>query len=114
MRFQLIIFCLVISSLLIAQQNDTQTKDVQIFPSDLSLQNQDSIPVEKKNLTEEKKDSLIINLSRKKRFIPYFKSIDEVSIKDYKLLFLDGSEKTVDTSLSLEREYSFNFLRKDY
>ena len=114
MRFQLIIFCLVISSLLIAQQNDTQTKDVQIFPSDLSLQNQDSIPAEKKNLTEEKKDSLIINLSRKKRFIPYFKSIDEVSIKDYKLLFLDGSEKTVDTSLSLEREYSFNFLRKDY
>ena len=114
MRFQLIIFCLVISSLLIAQQNDTQTKDVQIFSSDLSLQNKDSIPVEKKNLTEEKKDSLIINLSRKKRFIPYFKSIDEVSIKDYKLLFLDGSEKTVDTSLSLEREYSFNFLRKDY
>ena len=114
MRFQLIIFCLVISSLLIAQQNDTQTKDVQIFSSDLSLQNKDSIPVEKKNLTEEKKDSLIINLSRKKRFIPYFKSIDEVSIKDYKLLFLDESEKTVDTSLSLEREYSFNFLRKDY
>ena len=99
MRFQLIIFCLVISSLLIAQQNDTQTKDVQIFSSDLSLQNKDSIPVEKKNLTEEKKDSLIINLSRKKRFIPYFKSIDEVSIKDYKLLFLDESEKTVDTSL---------------
>ena len=114
MRFHLIIFCLVISSLLIAQQNDTQTKDVQIFSSDLILQNKDSIPVEKKNLTEEKKDSLIINLSRKKRFIPYFKSIDEVSIKDYKLLFLDESEKTVDTSLSLEREYSFNFLRKDY
>ena len=75
MRFQLIIFCLVISSLLIAQQNDTQTKDVQIFPSDLSLQNQDSIPAEKKNLTEEKKDSLIINLSRKKRSLYLISSL---------------------------------------
>ena len=40
--------------------------------------------------------------------------MNEVTVKDYKLMFLDGSEKTVDTSLSLEREYSFNFLRKDY
>ena len=114
MRFQLIVFCLATSSLLIAQQTVSKTIDVQEFSSDLSLQNKDSIPVEKKNLTEGKKDSLMINLSRKKRFIPYFKSMDEVSIKDYKLLFLDGSEMTVDTSLSLEREYTFNFLRKDY
>ena len=114
MRFQLIVFCLATSSLLIAQQTVSKTIDVREFSSDLSLQNKDSIPVKKKNLTEGKKDSLITNLSEKKRFIPYFKSMDEVSIKDYKLLFLDGSEMTVDTSLSLEREYSFNFLRKDY
>ena len=114
MRFKLIVFCLATCSLLIAQKNGSQISDVQEFSSDLSLQNTDSIQIEKKNLTEEKKDSLIVNLSEKKRFIPYFKSMNEVSIKDYKLLFLDGSEKTVDTSLSLEREYSFNFLRKDY
>ena len=110
MRFKLIVFCLATCSLLIAQKNGSQISDVQEFSSDLSLQNTDSIQIEKKNLTEEKKDSLIVNLSEKKRFIPYFKSMNEVSIKDYKLLFLDGSEKTVDTSLSLEREYSFNFL----
>ena len=27
---------------------------------------------------------------------------------------LDGTEKSVDTTLSIENEYSFNFLRKDY
>ena len=40
--------------------------------------------------------------------------MDDVSIKDYKIMYLDGSEKDVDTSLSLEGEYTFNFLRKDY
>ena len=40
--------------------------------------------------------------------------MDEVSIKDYKIMYLDGSEKDVDTSLSIEGEYTFNFLRKDY
>ena len=68
MRFQLIVFCLATSSLLIAQQTVSKTIDVREFSSDLSLQNKDSIPVEKKNLTEGKKDSLMINLSRKKRF----------------------------------------------
>ena len=37
--------------------------------------------------------------------------MDEVSIKDYKIMYLDGSEKDVDTSLSIEGEYAFNFLR---
>ena len=65
-------------------------------------------------MTGKKIDSLDSSFSKKKRFIPYFKSMNEVTVKDYKLMFLDGSEKIVDTSLSLEREYSFNFLRKDY
>jgi len=38
----------------------------------------------------------------------------EVSVSDYKIMSLDGTEKAVDTTLSIENEYSFNFLRKDY
>jgi hypothetical protein len=38
----------------------------------------------------------------------------EVSVSDYKIMSLDGTEKSVDTTLSIENEYSFNFLRKDY
>ena len=40
--------------------------------------------------------------------------MSDVTINDYKIMYLDGTEESVDTSLSLEREYSFNFLRKDY
>ena len=50
----------------------------------------------------------------KKGYRPYIKSMEEVTISDYKILYLDETEKSVDTSLSLEGEYTFNFLRKDY
>lgn len=51
---------------------------------------------------------------KKKSYRPYIKSMEEVTISDYKMLFLDETEKSVDTSLSIEGEYTFNFLRKDY
>ena len=51
---------------------------------------------------------------KKERYIPYVKSMVEVSVSDYKIMSLDGTEKSVDTTLSIENEYSFNFLRKDY
>lgn len=51
---------------------------------------------------------------KKKRYIPYIKSMDEITVSDYKILYLDETEKSVDTSLSIEGEYSFNFLRTDY
>ena len=53
---------------------------------------------------------MIIDLSRKGLYL--ISSLLIVSIKDYKLLFLDGSEKTVDTSLSLEGILLFS--GKDY
>ena len=40
--------------------------------------------------------------------------MDLVTVEDYKILHFDGSETTVDTTLSLQGEYTFNFLRKDY
>ena len=51
---------------------------------------------------------------KKKGYRPYIKSMEEVIISDYKILYLDETEKSVDTSLSLEGEYTLNFLRKDY
>ena len=51
---------------------------------------------------------------KKQRYIPFIKSMNEVTVSDYKIMFLDGTEKVVDTSLSLDAEYKFNFLREDY
>ena len=53
-------------------------------------------------------------ISKKRKYIPFIKPMDSVGINDYKIMFMDGSEKDVDTSLSIEGEYTFNFLRKDY
>ena len=115
MRFLLMVFCLVISvSLLNGQQKNLQTRNELETYKELNFSIKDSIPLEENSMTEKKNDSLDSSFSKKKRFIPYFKSINEVTVKDYKLMFLDGTEEVVDTSLSLEREYSFNFLRKDY
>lgn len=69
---------------------------------------------ESKNI---KKDSLNILEKKRKKKKPsgiFIKPMSDVTINDYKILYLDGREELVDTSLSLEREYSFNFLRKDY
>ena len=69
---------------------------------------------ESKNI---KKDSLNILEKKRKKKKPsgiFIKPMSDVTINDYKIMYLDGREQLVDTSLSLEREYSFNFLRKDY
>ena len=96
----------------------------------------DSIPIDKElnNILKDKsvsKENIVLDeikkqdstsksqkptkkISKKKRFIPFVKPMDKVGINDYKIMFMDGSEKDVDTSLSIEGEYTFNFLRKDY
>ena len=79
-----------------------------------------ALPATNKNITLdslrllEKKKKLPPEKPIKKRYIPYIKSMGEVSVSDYKIMSLDGTEKSVDTTLSIENEYSFNFLRKDY
>ena len=96
----------------------------------------DSIPIDKElnNISKDKsesKENIVLDeikkqdltsksqkptkkASKKKKFIPFVKPMDKVGINDYKIMFMDGSEKDVDTSLSIEGEYTFNFLRKDY
>ena len=38
---------------------------------------------------------------------------DSISITDYKYFFSNGIEKTVDTTLTIYKDYKFNFLRRD-
>ena len=38
---------------------------------------------------------------------------DTLSSKDYKIFFLDGRVETIDTSLTIYKDYKFNFLRQD-
>ena len=65
------------------------------------VSNKDSIPLQKQNVTEKKDDSLNLDFSNnKKRFIPYFKSMEEVTVEDYKLMFLDGNRAALGSSFS--------------
>ena len=79
-----------------------------------------ALPAANKNITLDslgllkKNKKLPPEKPKKERYIPYVKSMVEVSVSDYKIMSLDGTEKSVDTTLSIENEYSFNFLRKDY
>ena len=42
------------------------------------------------------------------------KEMDEVTIEDYKIYYSDGTVKHVDTTLTINKDYHFNYLRKDY
>lgn len=42
------------------------------------------------------------------------KEMTEVTIEDYKIHYSDGTVKRVDTTLTINKDYHFNYLRKDY
>ena len=42
------------------------------------------------------------------------KEMEEVTIKDYKIYYSDGTVKYADTTLTINKDYHFNYLRKDY
>lgn len=42
------------------------------------------------------------------------KEMTEVTIDDYKIYYSDGTVKRVDTTLTINKDYHFNYLRKDY
>ena len=88
-----------------------QLKDSLVGVSSELESSKDSITQELKTQTQKSKK---IKKPKKKKIIPYIKPMEEVTVSDYKILYLDGTEKSVDTSLSLNREYTFNFLQTDY
>ena len=42
------------------------------------------------------------------------KEIEEVTIEDYKIFYSDGTETYLDTTLTIQKDYRFNYLREDY
>ena len=42
------------------------------------------------------------------------KEMSEITVEDYKIFYSDGTEKHLDTTLNINKDYRFNYLRKDY
>ena len=61
------------------------------------------------------RDSLSLIQKRLRTIAPKpVKKIEDVTIQDYRIFYFDGSQEFVDTTLNIKKEYSFNYLRKDY
>ena len=118
MRIPLFVLLLLLKQALWSQQEELPVKDTIPSIQEIDLKIKDTLKTKDLTLLEEQKETPPEDENKKppkkKRYIPYIKSMDEVTVSDYKIMYLDGTEKVVDTSLSLEGEYTFNFLREDY
>lgn len=73
--------------------------------------NKDSLKLVDKKILKKKKKK------KKKKLNPLLfdiKPIDNVTIYDYKVMYMNEIKKSVDTSLTIFKDYLFNFLREDY
>ena len=118
MRIPLFVLLLLLKQALWSQQEELPVKDSIPPVQEVDLKIIDTLKTKDLTILEEQKETPPEDENKKppkkKRYIPYIKSMDEVTVSDYKIMYLDGTEKVVDTSLSLEGEYTFNFLREDY
>ena len=130
-----LIYCItfLICSLLRAQDIDSQISDsipkndsvikidslliydsVNILPD--TIVKSTKVPAFKVKSKEDlaKKDSLL-KVSEKRKIIRYRKiEMDTLLITNYKIFYDDGTTKFIDTTLSIYKDYKFNYLRKDY
>lgn len=118
MRIPHFVLLLLLKQALWSQQEELPVKDTIPSIQEVDLKIKDTLKTKDLTLLEEQKETPSEDENKKppkkKSYIPYIKSMDEVTVSDYKIMYLDGTEKVVDTSLSLEGEYTFNFLREDY
>ena len=118
MRIPLFVLLLLLKQALWSQQEELPVKETIPSIQEVDLKIKDTLKTKDLTLLEEQKETPPEDENKKppkkKRYIPYIKSMDEITVSDYKIMYLDGTEKVVDTSLSLEGEYTFNFLREDY
>ena len=81
-------------------------KELDTISIDRLSRKKDSIQLEKTNKKKKRKRRAV-----RRRFI----EIDTISlINNYKAYYEDGREVIVDTTLTVQKDYKFNFLRKDY
>ena len=119
---RLLQFIFLFSLPLFSQQTSVVERDTVPNSSELFPTTKDSLALKDLNqkmgiadsIQKDKKAKQKVEVDEIPRYIPYIKSMSEVTVEDYKMYFINGTEKSVDTSLSLEGEYAFNFLRKDY
>ena len=124
MRIGLTLSFFALSFLLFSQDLAEESRDSLSKSFDLETTAKDSLLI-KDSIPSQKIDSLKLSdqdlkkkkppkAKKKKRYRPYIKSMDQITVSDYKILYLDETERSVDTSLSLKAEFTSNFLRKDY
>ena len=101
-----------------SQQEELPVMDTIPSVQEVGIKLSDTIQKKELLISDAQKEDILAKEEKKppkkQRYIPFIKSMNEVTVSDYKILFLDGTEKVVDTSLSLDAEYKFNFLREDY
>lgn len=101
-----------------SQQEELPVMDTIPSVQEVGIKLSDTIQKKELLISDAQKEDILAKEEKKppkkQRYIPFIKSMNEVTVSDYKIMFLDGTEKVVDTSLSLDAEYKFNFLREDY
>lgn len=81
--------------------------DSKLITGSLIIQLLDSFSIER---TQYK-----LRLSKLRQFAQKpIKEMDKVTIEDYKIYYSDGTETHVDTTLTIDKDYRFNYLRRDY
>ena len=76
--------------------------------------NKDSLKLVEKKTSQKKKKKKKKKIKKLNPLLFDVKPIDSVTVFDYKIMFLDETQKNVDTSLTIFKDYLFNFLRQDY
>ncbi|MDC0872890.1 hypothetical protein OAP80_05755 [Flavobacteriaceae bacterium] len=118
MRIPLFVLLLIVKQMLWSQQEELPVMDTIPSVQEVGIKLSDTIQKKELLISDAQKEDILAKEEKKppkkQRYIPFIKSMNEVTVSDYKIMFLDGTEKVVDTSLSLDAEYKFNFLREDY
>jgi len=121
-RYFLIIFSLLSINLFAVEINLFNESIDKINIKKLYKYSKDSLPELSKETLYKKNDTLILAekklLKKKKKKIKErifdVKPMDSVTIYDYKVMYMNEIEKSIDTSLTIQKDYIFNFLKKDY
>ena len=96
-----------------------QTINLQAFQSPVqnTEKSSETLDLKKLNTTSNTIENEIDGKSKSKKFIVQkrkLKQKDSISIGMYKIIDYEGNSISVDTSLTIKKEYTNNLLRKDY
>ncbi|MFT0714520.1 putative porin [Flagellimonas lutimaris] len=106
MKFLFVTLLILLSQTIMAQQGSPSTKEVDSLKSkskdSLFMKSKDSIP----------KDSVARKLKGRRKG-SNIKAKDSVSIRDYKIVSYYRDTTFLDTTLTIKKEYKYNYIRED-